>query len=214
MPRLFDSLAGVQESTGGFADIEPGAYKLVITKVEPHEGQQYARIYWDVAEGPRKGAYANAGFPPSDVLSWKDTAFGMLKGKLHRIYQCNQQRLHALADGEGRFASLQEFESDNWQAFVGCRFGAVVRRRLYTAGPNSKTPGADKTAIEVARYLTPEEFQSGDWPKSLLEDRDQRDKTAQQPTICGGQVVTSQAQVPATFDQNQTPDLYGEDVPF
>ena len=209
---LMAKLQGVQESTGGFADIEPGAYKLVITKVEPKEGEQYVRIYWDVAEGPRKGAYANAGFPPSDVLSWKDTALGMLKGKLHRIYLCNPQRLHATNDSEGKFLMVNEFDAGDFGALVGCRFGAVVRRRLYTAGPRSKTPGADKATVEVARYLTPEEFRDHDWPESLLEDRDQRDKTAQQPTIGGGQVVGAQAQVPASFDQ--TPDLYGEDVPF
>jgi hypothetical protein len=207
---LMAKLQGVQESTGGFADIEPGAYKLVITKVEPKVDQQYVRIYWDVAEGPRKGAYANAGFPPSDVLSWKDAALGMLKGKLHRIYLCNPQRLHATNDTEGKFLMVDEFEAGSFDALVGCRFGAVVRRRLYTAGPNSKTPGADRTAIEVARYLTPDEFRNHDWPESLLEDRDQRDKTQAQPQggVGGGQVVRA----PEGFGDVQ--GVYDEDVPF
>ena len=199
-------LAGVQESTGGFSDIEPGAYKLVITKVEPKVAQEYVRIYWDVAEGPRKGAYAQSQYPPSDVLSWKESAFGMLKGKLHRIWQCNPQRLHASNDANGKFLMVDEFEAENFDALVGCRFGAVVRRRLYTAGPNSKTPGADRTAIEVARYLTPDEYRDNDWPESLLQDRDQRDKTQQAP------VQQQVAQVPQTFGEVQ--GLYDEDVPF
>jgi len=203
---LMAKLAGVQESTGGFADIEPGAYKLVITKVEPHRGDEYVRIYWDVAEGPRKGAYAQSQYPPSDVLSWKESAFGMLKGKLHRIWQCNPQRLHASNDANGKFLMVDEFEAENFDALVGCRFGAVVRRRLYTAGPNSKTPGADRTAIEVARYLTPDEYRDNDWPESLLQDRDQRDKTQQAP------VQQQVAQVPQTFGEVQ--GLYDEDVPF
>ncbi len=203
---LMAKLHGVQESTGGFADIEPGAYKLVIAKVEPKVDQQYVRIYWDVAEGPRKGAYANAGFPPSDVLSWKDAALGMLKGKLHRIYLCNPQRLHATNDAEGKFLMVDEFEAGSFDALVGCRFGAVVRRRLYTAGPNSKTPGADRTAIEVARYLTPDEFRDHDWPESLLEDRDQRDKTQQAP------MQQQVAQVPQGF--GEVTGVYDEDVPF
>ena len=203
---LMAKLAGVQESTGGFSDIEPGAYKLVITKVEPHRGDEYVRIYWDVAEGPRKGAYAQSQYPPSDVLSWKESAFGMLKGKLHRIWQCNPQRLHASNDANGKFLMVDEFEAENFDALVGCRFGAVVRRRLYTAGPNSKTPGADRTAIEVARYLTPDEYRDNDWPESLLQDRDQRDKTQQAP------VQQQVAQVPQTFGEVQ--GLYDEDVPF
>ena len=215
MPKLKKAWKDINESAGGFSDIEPGAYILTITKVEPHDGQEYARIYWDVAEGPRKGAYAQSQYPPSDVMSWKETALGMLKGKLHRIYQCNPQRLHATNDSEGKFLMVDEFDAGNFNALVGCRFGAVVRRRLYTAGPNSKTPGADRVQMEVARYLTPEEFQSGDWPETLLADRDQRDKDAQpqQPSIGGGQVVGQQvAQVPATFNAGDA--LYSEDVPF
>lgn len=206
---LMAKLQGVQESMGGgFADIEPGAYKLVITKVEPMESRQYVRIYWDVADGPHKGAYANSNFPPSDVLSYKDSALGMLMGKLHRIYLCNPQRLHATFDQEGKFLMVDEFEAENYSALVGCRFGAVVRRRLYTAGPNSKTPGADKAAVEIATYLTPDEFRDGSWSKNLLKDRDQRDKAAQQ------QPVQQTAHVPPTFSPDQTPDLYDEDVPF
>jgi len=204
---LMAKLQGVQESAGGFADIEPGAYKLVVTKVDAVTDKEYVRIYWDVADGPHKGAYANAGFPPSDVLSWKETALGMLKMKLHRLYECNPQRLHATNDAEGKFLMVNEFDAGEFGALVGCRFGAVVRRRLYTAGPNSKTPGADRTQMEIARYLTPDEFKAGDWPESLLEDRDQRDKAAaqqpQQPAV---------VQAPQGF--GEVTGVYDEDVPF
>ena len=204
MPKMRDKLRGVQESAG-FSDIEPGAYKLVITKAEPMDSNQYVRLYWDVADGPSKGAYAQSQYPPSDVMSWKENAAGMLKMKLHRLAQCNPRTLHPLTDANGEFESLQEFEDDNWQAFVGRYFAAVVRRRLYTAGPNSKNPGADRTAIEVARWLTPDEFKSGDWPKSLLEDRDQRDKSA-------AQAQPDVAQVPTSF--GEVTGVYDEDVPF
>ena len=201
------NLSNVTESDGARSfDIEPGAYVLFVTRVEPHPEREYALFEWDVAEGPRKGAYAQSQYPPSDVLSWKESAFGMLKGKLHRIWQCNPQRLHASNDANGKFLMVDEFEAENFDALVGCRFGAVVRRRLYTAGPNSKTPGADRTAIEVARYLTPDEYRDNDWPESLLQDRDQRDKTQQAP------VQQQVAQVPQTFGEVQ--GLYDEDVPF
>ena len=208
MPKgLAALLAKTKESTGGgFAELEPGAYKLVITKVEPHEDGQYVRVYWDVAEGEHKGIYASSQYPPTDVWSWKDSALNMLKGKLHRVYECNPQRLHQMLDAEGNFASVEEFENDDYRAFVGCRFGAVVRRRLYTAGPNSKNPGADRTAIEIAAYLKPDEFRDGTWSESLLKDRDQRDKMAKET----GFEVTSAA----TYQQSATPDLYDEDVPF
>ncbi len=193
MPKLKKKWNEIEESTGGFSDIEPGAYALTITGMDPHESQEYVRLYWDVADGPRKGAYAQSQYPPSDVLSWKESAYGMLKHKLH-----------AIADSNQGFQPTVAFENDAWDQFKGKRFFAVVRRRLYTAGPNSKTPGAERTAIEIARWLKPDEFKSGDWPKSLLEDRDQRDKGAQQQ-----QAV---AQVPAGFGDVQ--GVYDEDVPF
>ena len=212
MPNLMRELAGVQESAGGFADIEPGAYKLVITKAEPVESKQYVRLYWDVADGPSKGAYAKSQWPPSDVLSWKDSALGMLKHKLHVLAQCNPRTLNAVTDKDGNFLTLQEFTDDNWAAFRGKYLAAVVRRRLYTAGPNSKTPGKDKTAIEIAAWLSPEEFKSGDWPKTLLEDHDQRDSDSQpQGVVGGGQTVAS---VPADYGQPQEVSLYDEDIPF
>jgi len=193
MPKLKKKWNEIEESTGGFSDIEPGAYVLVITNVERHDAQEYARIYWDVAEGPRKGAYAQSQYPPSDVLSWKESAYGMLKHKLH-----------ALADANQGFQPTVAFEGDAWQEFVGKRFYAVVRRRLYTAGPNSKNPGADRTAIEVARWLKPDEYRDKSWPESLLADRDQRDGSAQ---------ATAQvAQVPQGF--GDVAGVYDEDVPF
>lgn len=211
---LMDKLMGVQESAGGgFSDVEPGAYKLVITKVEPHADRQFVRLYWDVAEGERKGAYAKSEWPPSDVISWKDTALGTLKYKTHRIYECNRQRLHATTDADGAFVGLDEFAqaADGATTFgflVGCRFGAVVRRRLYTAGPNSKAPGADRTQMEVARYLSPQEFADRDWPESLLDDRDDRDATTRAP-----QPAQAVVQVPQDFAQ-QVDGVYDEDVPF
>ncbi len=212
MAGLMDRLMGVQESAGsGSFDIEPGAYKLVITKAEPMHNQEYVRIYWDVAEGERKGTYENSQYPPTDVLSWKEAALGMLKGKLHRLQECNPQRLHAQLAADGSFAGVPEFAQavdarGEFGFLVGCRFGAVVRRRLYTAGPNSKNPGADRTAIEVARYLSPQEFADHDWPDSLLADRDQRDKSAQAP---------QEHVVPPAYAQQQASVLvYDEDVPF
>lgn len=197
MPNI--DFSSVQESTGVFTDIEPGAYTLVITKVEPHASDEYVRLFWDVADGPCKGAYAQSQYPPSDVLSWKQGSLGFTKHKLHVIADSN---------GASQQVVEQAFQMDDWKRFVGKKFGAVVRRRLYTAGPNSKTPGADKTAVEVAAWMTPAELAEDKWSKNLLNDRDQRDKTAQQPT------QTQVAQVPATFGPSETPDLYDEEIPF
>lgn len=199
MPRLSEAWNKIQESTGTFSDIEPGGYVLVITKVEPIDRQQYARFYWDVAEGPSKGAYAQSQWPPSDIVSWKDTAYGMLKHKMH-----------VLADSNPNFQPTVAFDNDDWQQFVGKRFGAVVRKRLYTAGPNSKNPGADREAVEIAGWFTPEQIAAHDYSDSLLQPRDQREQGAVRPGVGGGTVVTS---VPDSF-QPSSSEVYSEDIPF
>lgn len=197
MPNV--SFEGVQESVGGFADIEPGAYVLKVTKMEPVPDRQFVRVYWDVAEGPSAGAYAQSQWPPSDVMSWKPDALGFTKHKLHVIADSN---------GAPQQAVEQAFQMDDWKRFVGKRFGAVVRRRLYTAGPNSKTPGADKTAVEIAAWMTPAELAEGKWSKGLLDDRDQRDRSAQAKPATAPAV----AQVPQGF--GEVTGVYDEDVPF
>lgn len=200
MPNI--DLSNVFENTGTFADIKPGAYTLVITKVEPHPEDEFVRLYWDVAEGPCKGAYAQSQYPPSDILSWKQNALGFTKHKLHVIADSN---------GATQQQVEQAFQMDDWKRFVGKKFGAIVRRRIYTAGPNSKTPGADKYAIEVSAWLTPAEIAEDKWSKSLLNDRDQRDKSQTAQTAPQEQVATA----PANFavDSSNT-DLYAEDIPF
>lgn len=200
MPNI--DLSNVQESTGTFADIEPGAYTLVITKAEPHPEDEYVRMYWDVADGPHKGAYAQSQYPPSDILSWKQNALGFTKHKLHVIADSN---------GATQQQVEQAFQMDDWKRFVGKKFGAIVRRRIYTAGPNSKTPGADKYAIEVSAWLAPAEIAEGKWSKSLLNDRDQRDKSQAAQTKPQTQVATA----PADFAvDSANADLYAEDIPF
>lgn len=207
MPKLYDKLTGTQESTGGFSDIEPGAYKLRIMSVEPHDKDEYFTITWDVADGPSKGIYAKSNFPPSERIYWRDSTMGFLKMKLHRISLCNPGRFHELLDKEGKFASLKEFEEDNWKAFEGAYFAAVVRRRLYTAGPGSKNPGADRTSIEIAKWLTPDEFKSKSWSESLLKDNDQRDRDSVAQR--GSETVA-----PPENTEYKAPDLYEEDIPF
>ena len=201
MPKLNTLWKNIEEmSGGGFSDIEPGAYELVITGCTPHESEQYFEIAWDVAAGERKGAYANSQYPPTTRIYWREKALGFLK-----------HRLHVLADWNPGFKSTVAFETDQWGQFVGKRFAAVVRRRLYTAGPNSKNPGADRYSMELAAWLNPDDYKAGNFNHDLLADNDQRNRVAQaqqsaQPT---------QQQVPSTFQQPATEtDIYDEDVPF
>lgn len=197
MPNV--SFDGITESTGGFANIEPGAYVLKITQMKDDAAHKFVRVYWDVAEGPFAGTYASSQYPPSTIMGYGDD-----RAKSYTLH-----KLHVIADSNGATQDAVEmaFRMDDWKRFIGKKFGAIVRRRLYTAGPNSKTPGADRYDVDVAAWLTPAEIAGGKWNKSLLADKDQRDKS-QQPAQ---QQVT---QVPDSFQPGGSTDLYDEDVPF
>jgi len=192
----------------GFSDIEPGLYELVITGCVPHESDDYFEITWDVASGERKGNYASSQYPPSTRIYWREKALGFLK-----------HRLHVLADWNNGFKSTVAFETDDWDQFIGKHFGAVVRRRLYTAGPNSKNPGADRQQMEIAAWLSPDDFKAGDFKESLLADNDQRERndaavmpaSSSVASVANGTGATS---VPATYQQGATVDLDDEDIPF
>ena len=182
---------------GGFSDIEPGLYELVVTRCEPHENEQYFEIAWDVASGDRKGAYERNQYPPTTRIYWTERSLGFLK-----------HRLHVLADWNHGFKSTVAFENDQWREFVGKHFGAVVRKRLYTAGPNSKNPGVDRHQMEIAAWLSPEDFEAKNFNMSLLDDNDMREsKGASQQ-----QQVDEIQHVPQDFGEK--PDVYDEDIPF
>jgi hypothetical protein len=116
-----------------------------------------------------------------------------------------KHKLHRLADWNGGFQPTVAFDNDRWQQFEGKRFGAVVRRRLYTAGPNSKNPGADRTAIEVAAWLAPDEYEGGTWSQSLLRDRDQRTHDVARASVENSMPTPPMEAVTAVYD---------EDIPF
>ena len=133
-----------------------------MTRVEVPEGRDYAFFEWDVAEGPDAMHYANANFPPRDVVSWKERALPMLKHKLH-----------VLADSNPGFDAEGAFYRDQWEQFSGKQFGAVIRKRLYTYN------GQDREGVEVGRWITPDEVRAGQWKP--MEPRDTRTAKPAQP---------------------------------
>lgn len=207
MPRLLDKLRGAKESSGSFNDVEPGAYELVITKASHIPSKEYVILNWDVRVGDYKGTYASSQYPPSEYMSYKDKAIGLYKHRTHLLADANPNRLHAITEG-GDFVALREAEEDKWDALVGCRFWAVVQRRLYTAGPNSNNPGADRTQMRISAWITQEEYEKGTWKKSLMDDRDDRDKTAVQPAVLEQTVM-----VPDDYGKSDI-SVYDSDIPF
>ena len=119
----------------------------------------------------------------------------MLKHKLKVLAEDNPTKLHMLVDpSTHEFATVAEFDQDDFDAFVGCVFGAVVRRRLYTYNGN------DREAVEVGAFKRAQDIRDGNWKP--MAARDQRETHHDQPF--------PQAARPA----QQQAAMYDSDVPF
>lgn len=80
---------------GGFEPLPAGPYVARIIDATDKPEKEYVELIWDIAEGPRTGYYddswgQNHPYAHNLYLSYKDTALGMLKGRLEVIAASNQ----------------------------------------------------------------------------------------------------------------------------
>ena len=184
MPKVDFSKVEESNGGGGFQQLPEGAYIMRIERIEPHENEQYIFVEWDVASGEWADWARGSNFPPRDVISWKnDKALSMTKHKLH-----------ILTDDNPGFGAETAFYNDDWRAFEGKVFGAVIRKRLYT-----KKDGTDGEGIEIGTWKRVSEVKAGDWKP--MKPRDSRDYKAQ-------------AAMPVEAPKPGATDVYDEDIPF
>ena len=115
----------VEKEEGEFNRLKPGAYQCAIMSVEDVPDKEYLRVLVDIVAGEYKDYfsddfYADKPFAHSLIFSYKDTALGMLKGRLHVISDCNPG-----FDAEAAFNAGKE------QMLVGKAVGVVFREEEY-----------------------------------------------------------------------------------
>ena len=113
------------KAEGEFARIEPGAYMGCIGSMEDFPAKEYVQMLFDIIEGPHKGYfsdgfYADKPWAHSMILSYKDTALGMLKGRFQTIEACNP--------GFDPFAA---WDAGRLDMFAGRKVGLVFREEEY-----------------------------------------------------------------------------------
>lgn len=79
---------------GDFKRLEPGPYVAKVVTMEDKPEKEYVELIFDIAEGPKAGYYSDKRgkeHPNAHriFLSYKDTALGMLKGRLEAIQSSN-----------------------------------------------------------------------------------------------------------------------------
>ena len=114
-----------EKAEGDFNRLKPGAYACTIMEVEDFPEKEYLRLLVDIVAGEYKyyfsdGFYADKPFAHSVIMSYKETALGMLKGRLHVITDCNPG-----FDAEAALNAGKE------QMLVGKAVGVVFREEEY-----------------------------------------------------------------------------------
>lgn len=114
-----------EKAEGEFNRLKPGAYQCTIMRVEDVPDKEYFWVVVDIIAGDYKDYFSDAFYADKDYahrlcFSYKESAQGMLKGRLHVISDCNPG-----FDAEAAINAGKE------QMLVGKAVGVVFREEEY-----------------------------------------------------------------------------------
>ena len=94
MKALGKNYSDAEARTDGFERLPAGGYVAKIIEVKDEAEKEYLRIVYDIVEGQYKGFYSDEWgkshtFAHNFILSYKETALGMFKGRLKAIDESN-----------------------------------------------------------------------------------------------------------------------------
>ena len=81
-------------SDGGFTPLPAGPYVARLTELTDNESREYVEVVFDIAEGEHAGYYSDDWgkshpYAHHFFMSYKDSALGMLKGRLDALAKSN-----------------------------------------------------------------------------------------------------------------------------
>lgn len=94
MVKRFDWNNIQASGDGGFEALPAGPYVAKIVDMVDKEDREYVEVVFDIAEGPKAGYYSDDWgkqhpYAHHFFMSYKQTALGMLKGRLEAIQKSN-----------------------------------------------------------------------------------------------------------------------------
>ena len=185
-----------EKAEGEFARIKPGAYPCVIMEVEDFPEKEYLRLLVDIVAGEYKDYfsddfYADKPFAHSIIMSYKEPALGMLKGRLHVISDCNPG-----FDAEAAFAAGKE------QMLVGKAVGVVFREEEYYNKKEGEFQLGSARPDRLCRLSELEEERNASPKPKMLNEKRKREAMERTGVRAGGGAVVSAS------------DIYDDDIPF
>lgn len=185
-----------EKAEGEFNRLKPGAYPCTIMRVEDVPDKEYFWVVVDIIAGEYKDYFSADFYDDKDYahrlcFSYKESAQGMLKGRLHVISDCNPG-----FDAEAAINAGKE------QMLVGKAVGVVFREEEYY---NKKTGEFEMGSARPDRVcrLTELEEERNAKPKPKMLSESQKRAAMERAGVrqAAGTVVSAS-------------DIYDDDIPF
>lgn len=178
------------KSDGEFPKLPAGAYVAKITSAEDFAEREYVSLVYDIAEGPYAGFYSDKyGMEHPNahriIMSYKDTAISMLKGRLEKIQASNP--------GFDPFAA---WDAGNLSWFVGRLVGINIREEEYVYN------GEKRVRLTADQTLSAQDVRAGNWKPLARKELSDADKAK----LAGGR--------PSAMTQEQIDYAKAVEVPF
>lgn len=149
-PLNLDSVKASHE--GEFASLPSGAYACKITSVEDKPAKEYLDVIFDIIVGEHAGFFSDDFYKDKPwahhmILSYKETALPMLKGRLETISECNTG-----------FDAVAAINAGQEQMLVDKVVGVVFRQEEYY---DKKTDEFKLGSPRPFRFCTTQDIQDG-----------------------------------------------------
>lgn len=163
----FDAIEARKD--GDFERLPAGPYVARVVSMEDKPSKEYVELVWDVAEGEKAGFYSDDWgkshpYAHHVFLSYKDTALGMLKGRLQCITESNPG-----------FDSEAAWNGGRLDMFTNRLFGINVQEEEY------EHDGKVKVRLNVCQVVTAQDVRDGKVQKRDIKRLDGASATTAAP---------------------------------
>lgn len=160
-------------SDGGFTPLPAGPYVARLVEMKDNEAKEYVEAIFDIAEGEHTGYYSDEWgkshpYAHHFFMSYKDSALGMLKG-----------RLDAIAKSNPGFDPEAAWNAGRLDMFVGRLVGVNLQEEEY-----ERNDGETGTRLSVCQVVDAQLVRDG-----KVKSRDK--KPLDGGRVGGGRVVTA-----------------------
>lgn len=140
------------QTEGDFKNITPGAYACIITEVTDNENKEYLDALFDIQVGEFEGYYSSDFYKDKPwahhmILSYKEKALPIFKGRMETITKCNTG-----------FDAVAALDAEQYKMLEGKVVGIVFREEEYF---DKKTSEFKLGGARAFRFCTTEDIQEG-----------------------------------------------------